>query len=225
MLHYHHKLASALTKVTWKASQKGSGHYRKYMCPGLYQQIMPITQRSPTICFTDTWDCLELCRRVRDTKDTTDIPETPKIGGKHSIYVRDTTVVFRTTHVCRGNTDMSRISQACQDYHMSFRETLHTCWGHQRCVTNARHMSGKQETFRRQHLCVQNTTEVPGSSESCKGHLRRLETVKFFSGLLPLVSPDTNQGHHGHQRPADDTRDVSGIPHSCLGCVSQVYSV
>ena len=43
MLHYHHKLASALTKVTWKASQKGSGHYRKYMCPGLYQQIMPIT--------------------------------------------------------------------------------------------------------------------------------------------------------------------------------------
>ena len=127
MLHYHHKPASALTKVTWKASQKGSGHYRNYMFPGLYQQIMPITQRSPKICFTDTWDCLELCRRVRDTKDTTDIPETPKIGGKHSIYVRDTTVVFRTTHVCRGNTDMSRISQACQDYHMSFRETLHTC--------------------------------------------------------------------------------------------------
>ena len=101
MLQDHHKPVSALTDVTWMGSQKVSGHYRKYMCTGLYQQIMLITQRSPKICFKDTCHCLELCRRVRDTKDTTYvrtyIPGTPNIGGKHSICVRDTTVVRTTT--------------------------------------------------------------------------------------------------------------------------------
>ena len=29
----------------------------------------------------------------------------------------------------------------------------------------------------------------------------------------------------GHQKPVNDTRDMSGIPHSCLGFVSQVYSL
>jgi hypothetical protein len=29
----------------------------------------------------------------------------------------------------------------------------------------------------------------------------------------------------GHQKPVNDTRDMSGIPHSCLGCVSHVYSL
>ena len=29
----------------------------------------------------------------------------------------------------------------------------------------------------------------------------------------------------GYQKPVNDTRDMSGIPHSCLGCVSQVYSL
>ena len=29
----------------------------------------------------------------------------------------------------------------------------------------------------------------------------------------------------GHRRPVNDTRDISGIPHSGLGCVSQVYSL
>ena len=29
----------------------------------------------------------------------------------------------------------------------------------------------------------------------------------------------------GHQKPVNDTRDMSGIPHSCLGYVSQVYSL
>ena len=31
--------------------------------------------------------------------------------------------------------------------------------------------------------------------------------------------------YQGHQKPVNDTRDMSGIPHSCLGCVSQVYSL
>ena len=29
----------------------------------------------------------------------------------------------------------------------------------------------------------------------------------------------------GHQKPVYDTRDMSGIQHSCLGCVSQVHSL
>ena len=29
----------------------------------------------------------------------------------------------------------------------------------------------------------------------------------------------------GHQKPVNDTRDMSGIPHTCLGCVSHVYSL
>ena len=29
----------------------------------------------------------------------------------------------------------------------------------------------------------------------------------------------------GHQRPVNDTRDMSDIVHSCLGCVSQAYSL
>ena len=29
----------------------------------------------------------------------------------------------------------------------------------------------------------------------------------------------------GHQKPVNDTRDMSGIPHSCSGCFSQVYSL
>ena len=29
----------------------------------------------------------------------------------------------------------------------------------------------------------------------------------------------------GHQKPVNDTRDMSGIPHTCLGCVSHVNSL
>ena len=29
----------------------------------------------------------------------------------------------------------------------------------------------------------------------------------------------------GHQKPVNYTRDMSGIPHSCLGCISQIYSL
>ena len=39
------------------------------------------------------------------------------------------------------------------------------------------------------------------------------------------VTLDTYQGHQGHQRPANDTKDALGIPHICLGCVSNVYSL
>ena len=152
-------------------------------------------------------------------RDTTDIPGIPQICQEHSICVRDNTFVFKTPHVCRGNTDMSWISQACQDYHMSFRETLQTCWGHQRRVSYTRHMSGKQETFG-------DNTDGSETPLKCQGHQI---AVKDTSDLLETVklcqTPDTSQEHHGHQRPVGDSKDVSGIPHSCLKCVSQVYSV
>ena len=31
--------------------------------------------------------------------------------------------------------------------------------------------------------------------------------------------------YEGHQKPVNDTRDMSGMPQSCLGCVSQVYTL
>ena len=89
-----------------------------------------------------------------------------------------------------------------------------------RLVRDIRNVSVKQKTFRRHHCCVRNTTEVPGSSESCQEYLRLVGDTKVVS-----VTLDTCQGHQGHQRPVNDTRDVSGVPHSCLECVSQVYSL
>ena len=84
---------------------------------------------------------------------------------------------------------------------------------------------GFMKKVHRRSWCQDNTdgSETP---LKCQGHqIAVKDTSDFFETVKLCQTPDTSQEHHGHQRPVGDSKDVSGIPHSCLECVSQVYSV
>ena len=61
---------------------------------------------------------------------------------------------------------------------MSFRETLQTCWGHQRRVTNTRHVSRKQVTFWSTYVS-ETPLKCQGHHKAVKDTLDFLETVKL----------------------------------------------
>ena len=76
-----------------------------------------------------------------------------------------------------------------------------------------------------QHRSVQCSSEQSSVMQFCeekrivvhwRGELHRAVSHKSV-WLFPICQ--------GHQRPVNDTRDMSAIQHSCLGWVSQVYSV
>ena len=118
------------------------------------------------------------------------------------------------------------VIQTCHEYHRRVRTT--TCLSGKlfRLVEDTRDVSVTPDICQGNRRHFGDNTDGSETPLKCQGHQI---AVKDTSDLLETVklcqTPDTSQEHHGHQRPVGDTKDVSGIPHSCLECASQVYSV